>query len=154
MEALSINVIDCASRHLAYLPRFSTIHTLNSVAAASPVWVTTQTRGLQRTGWLIGYFPDAQGDAIFEEPAPELWIGPEVSEPFEDDLLLRYAPTPAGRAAFASYRGVHEQSPDVHRAIRAWCHDNGHRVAGPVWESYRWNLDPALRIIEIYYLLA
>jgi hypothetical protein len=154
MEALSIEIVDCASRYFAYLPRHGTIHSLNSVAAATPVWGTTADRGLPRTGWLIGCFPDAPGEAIFEEPAPELRIGPEVSEPFEDDLSLRCAATPAGRAASASYRGVHEESPKVHRAIRAWCAANGHQLAGPIWESYRWNTDPTLRVIEVYYLLA
>ena len=154
MAALAIEIVDSAARHLAYLPRHSTIHTLNSVAAATPVWASVEDRGLPRTGWLIGYFPDAPGEAIFEEPAPELWIGPELAAPFEADaLLLHYARTPAGRTAFASYRGVHEESPGVHRAIRAWCAERGETLAGPIWERYVWNTDPTLRVIEVYYLL-
>ena len=154
MAALSIQIVDSAVRHLAYLPRHATLYSLNSVAASTPVWVSAEDRGLPRTGWLIGYFPDAPDEAIFEEPGTELRIGPELAQPFEPDALLHYTQTPAGRTAFASYRGVHEESPEVHRAIRAWCTEHGETLAGPIWERYRWNTDPALRVIEVYYLLA
>lgn len=154
MAALAIEIIDSVARHLAYLPRHSTIYTLHAVAAATPVWVTAQDRGLPRTGWLIGYFPDAPDDTIFDGPPPELRLGPELAAPFEGDALLQYTATPAGRTAFASYRGVHEESPAVHRAIRSWCAGQGEALAGPIWERYVWNPDPARRVIEVYYLLA
>lgn len=153
MAVLSVQIIDSVARHLAYLPRHSTIHTLSAVAAATPVWATAQDRGLPRTGWLIGYFPDAPDDTIFDGPAPELRLGPELVAPFEGDTLLNYTATPTGRTAFAAYHGVHEESPAVHRAIRAWCAERGDTLAGPIWERYLWNADPAQRVIEVYYLL-
>jgi len=154
MAALTISIVESAARHLAYLPRHSTIHGLNGVAAATPVWASVADRGLPRTGWLVGYFPDAPGEAIFEEPGPELRIGPELAEPFTGDATLRHTHTPSGRTAFCSYRGVHEQSPEAHRAIRAWCEAEGETLAGPIWERYVWSTDPTMRVIEIYYLLA
>jgi effector-binding domain-containing protein len=154
MAAPSIHIVDCAARHLAYLPRHATIYTVSAVAAATPVWATARDRGLPRTGWLIGYFPDAAGDAIFTEPAPELQIGPEIEGPFEEDALLRHGHTPAGRAAFSSFRGTHEEVEGLHRAIRGWCAEQGETLAGPIWERYIWNTDPSQRVIELYYLLA
>ena len=154
MAATSIQIVDCAARHLAYLPRHGTIYSLFSVAAATPVWATTDARGLPRTGWVIGYFPDAPGDAIFTEPPPELRIGPEIQDSFTGDILLRHGETPAGRAAYTSFRGPHGEVEIHHRAIRAWCEDHGETFTGAIWERYVWNADPAQQVIELYYLLA
>ena len=154
MAAPSIQIVECAVRDFAYLPRHVTIYTVTAVSAASPVWTTAQERGLPRTGWLIGYFPNAPGEAIFTEPAPEMQIGPEVEGTFDGDALLRHGQTPAGRAASTSYRGTHEEVESYHRAIRAWCADHGETLAGPIWERYVWNEDPTRRVIELYYLLA
>jgi effector-binding domain-containing protein len=153
MAAPSIQIVDCAARHLAYLPRHGTIYAVNAVAAATPVWTTASDRGLPRTGWLLGYFPEAPGDAIFSEPAPELQIGPEIEGPFDEDVLLRHGQTPAGRAAFTSFRGMHAEVETYHRAIRAWCADHGETFTGAIWERYAWNTDPAQQVIELYYLL-
>ena len=154
MAAPSIQIVDCAARHFAYLPRHGTIYAVGAVAAASPVWTTATNRNLPRTGWLISYFPDAPGEAIFTEPAPALQVGPEVKGPFEDDMLLRHGQTPVGRAAFTSFRGTHEMVDQHHRAIRDWCAGNGETFTGAIWERYVWNSDPDLQVIEIYYLLA
>ncbi len=154
MAAPSIDIVDCAAHHFAYLPRHATIYTVSAVAAATPVWTTARDRNLPRTGWLIGCFPDAPGDAIFTGPAPEVQIGPEIEGPFEEDALLRHGETPAGRAAFSSFHGEHEQVEVLHRAIRDWCTEQSEVLAGPIWERYVWNTDPAHRLIEVYYLLA
>lgn len=154
MAAPSIQIVDCAAHHLAYLPRHGTIYSVNAVASATPVWITARDRGLLRTGWQLGYFPDAPGDAIFTEPAPELHIGPEIAGPFDEDALLRHGQTPAGRAAFTSFRGPHNEVETHHRAIRAWCAERGETFTGAIWERYVWHSDPSQQVIELYYLLA
>ncbi len=154
MAAPSIQIVDCAARHFAYLPRHATIYMVSDVAAASPVWATVSNRDLPPTGWQIGYFPHAPGDAIFVEPAPELRIGPEIAQPFEEDMLLRHGQTPAGRAAFTSFHGTHYEVETYHRAVRAWCADRGETFTGAIWERYAWNTDPPQQVIELYYLLA
>jgi hypothetical protein len=154
VAAPSIQIVECAACHFAYVPRHATIYTATAVSAATPVWANVQDRHLPRTGWLIGYFPDAPGEAIFTEPAPEMQIGPEVGVPFEGDPLLRHGETPAGRAAFTSFGGSYDEVEGYHRAVRAWCAQRGETPAGPIWERYVWNIDPALRVNELYYLLA
>ena len=54
----------------------------------------------------------------------------------------------------ACFKGPYDGIEAAHRAIRAWCAENGHALAGPIWEICIWNQDPALLETHIHYLLA
>jgi effector-binding domain-containing protein len=154
MDAPSISIIECAPRLFAYTRRQAVLKNMPAVAAASPVWRTVFERGLKSLETPLAVFVDAAGETLFGDEGFLVDLGMEVLEPFEGDLTLQLGTTPAGRAAAATFNGPYEARIEtVHRAIRAWCRDHSHAVAGPIWEVYSWNEDPTLQEITVHYLL-
>lgn len=154
MEALSITVVESAPRLIAYVRRLATLKTLPAVAAASPVWGKLFERNIGSTNVPIAVFIDAAGDALLDGGEVFIDLGVEILAPFEDDLILKVRETPSGRSATALVTGPYQGIETVHRAIRTWCAENGHVPAGPIWEVYKWNQDPALLETRVHYLLA
>jgi effector-binding domain-containing protein len=60
--------------------------------------------------------------------------------------------------ATATHLGPYGGLGAAHNAVRQWCTDNNHRLAGPSWEIYdhwqrEWNDDPSGIRTDVYYLL-
>jgi effector-binding domain-containing protein len=118
--------------------------------ACGLVWNAVRDRGLQGAGRLV---------AIFWDTVFHLDVGVEYPNDFTQDGELIPSATPAGTVAtatlFGPYSGLHE----VHRVIRDWCVENGHKLAGPAWEIYghwleEWNNDPSQIRTDVFYLIA
>ena len=62
--------------------------------------------------------------------------------------------SPQGVAATAVHWGDYSAMAPTYTALRKWCADNGHHLAGPSWEVYGdWAEDPAKLRTDIYFLL-
>ena len=66
--------------------------------------------------------------------------------------------TPRGPVATTTLYGPYGQLHKAHEAIRLWCANNRHALAGPNWEIYghwqdEWNNDPAKIRTDVFYLL-
>jgi effector-binding domain-containing protein len=67
--------------------------------------------------------------------------------------------TPAGAVASATHFGPYGGLGAAHDAVRTWCRENHHQLAGPSWEIYghwqpEWNDDPSRIRTDVFYLLS
>jgi effector-binding domain-containing protein len=154
MGALAISIVECAPRLFAYVRRQATLHSMPAVAAATPVWGRVFEQSIPSTDRAVAVFHDAAGESLFSDEGFLVDIGVEVLEPLDDDPILKFGTTPSGRAATLGFSGPYGEIEAIHRAIRAWCDENGEVLAGPVWEIHAWNEDPALLHTQVHYLLA
>lgn len=85
----------------------------------------------------------------------EVEFGVGVTAPFAPVGRVRDVPLPVGAVAAATHWGDDAKLGASHAAIVAWCHAQGHALAGTRWEVYgHWSDDPAARRTDVYYLLA
>ena len=79
----------------------------------------------------------------------------------EDEVLLSTdqgratcSGTPGGAAATVAHIGHYDRLGEAHAAIRTWCRQHGHPIAGPNWEVYGdWHHDPGQLWTDVFYLL-
>jgi len=98
--------------------------------------------------------------ALYLDDQVNLEVGVELEAPLPPtarDPLIASA-LPAGAVASTTHFGPYQQLPSAHNALRAWCAQQGHTLAGPNWEIYdhwqdAWNADPSRIRTDIYYLL-
>jgi effector-binding domain-containing protein len=91
--------------------------------------------------------------ALYLDCEINLEVGVEVAEQFTGDDQVICSSIPAGRVATAVHIGPYNRLHEAHTAIRKWCADNGHTLAGPNWEIYgHWNDDPAKVRTDVFYL--
>lgn len=94
--------------------------------------------------------------AVYWNGDIRLEVGVELARAFDEtDGLVRSA-TPAGLTAFTTHVGPYGQLGKAHEAIRVWCKERGHRLAGPNWEIYghwqsEWNDDPSKITTDVFY---
>ena len=96
--------------------------------------------------------------AIYWDRSSRLEVGVELHGPFVDQGTVVHSATPAGAVASVTHYGPYGGLGAAHDAVRRWCEDNQHRLAGPNWEIYghwqrEWNDDPSLIRTDVYYLL-
>jgi effector-binding domain-containing protein len=96
--------------------------------------------------------------AIYWDNMIRLDVGVELYAPFEERGEVVRSATPAGPAAVAIHYGPYGGLGAAHRAIRAWCEANHHKLAGPNWEIYghwqeEWNADPSRIRTDVFYQL-
>jgi effector-binding domain-containing protein len=96
--------------------------------------------------------------AVYLDDEMNLEVGVELEGPIHAQDPLIASATPAGQVATTVHFGPYQRLPEAHRAIRQWCGNNGHALAGPNWELYghwidAWNNDPSQIRTDIYYLL-
>jgi effector-binding domain-containing protein len=96
--------------------------------------------------------------AIYWDGSIRLEVGVELHGPFVEHGAVVHSATPAGAVASATHFGPYGGLGAAHEAIRRWCEDNHHRLAGPNWEIYghwerEWNDDPSRIRTDVYYLL-
>jgi effector-binding domain-containing protein len=80
-------------------------------------------------------------------------VGVELGGRFESTGEVTVSSLPAGTVVTATHRGGFEGLPNAHQAIAVWCAENGHSLAGPMWELYGNSEDSGEDTTEIYYLL-
>jgi effector-binding domain-containing protein len=96
--------------------------------------------------------------AIYWDCSIRLEVGVELHGPFVEHGEVVCSATPAGAVASATHFGPYGGLGAAHDAVRQWCRENNHRVAGPNWEIYdhwqpAWNADPSRIRTDVYYLL-
>src|SRR3954469_15258066 len=138
-------------RPLAVVRRRARPHELARVVpdACGVVWTAARAQPAAAPGRHVAVYLDGQIN---------LEIGVEVDGPFAANGEVVPSATPAGPTATATHLGPYSSLGQTHDAIRQWCTDHGHALAGPSWEVYGhwqadWNADPARIRTDIYYLL-
>jgi effector-binding domain-containing protein len=96
--------------------------------------------------------------AIYWDDEINLEVGVEVAAPFPACGEVVGSATPLGLVATTTHHGPYGQLGEAHEAIRRWCEQNGHTLAGPNWEVYghwkdEWNNDPTKIVTDVFYLL-
>jgi effector-binding domain-containing protein len=96
--------------------------------------------------------------AIYWDGRINLEVGVELEAPFAGHGEVVGSATPAGTAATTTHFGPYDRLHEAHQAIRRWCADHGHELAGPNWEIYghwadEWNNDPTKIRTDVSYLM-
>ena len=96
--------------------------------------------------------------AIYWDGTIRLEVGVELLGPFAEQGDVVLSGTPAGTAAWTTHVGPYGGLGGAHDAVRKWCADHGHRLAGPSWEIYghwlpEWNNDPSQIRTDVFYLI-
>jgi effector-binding domain-containing protein len=142
-----VEVKQVASIPLAVVRRRARLDELSTVVpeACGVVWNFVRGAAIKPLGRNVALYLD---DDI------NLEVGVEVAGPFASDGNVVLSATPAGLVAATIHIGPYNRLPEAHRAIRRWCIDNHHEIAGPNWEIYgHWNDDPAQLQTDVQYLL-
>lgn len=118
--------------------------------ACGVVWRTVRAQQVQGVGRNVALYLD---DEI------NLEVGVELDAAFAGHGEVVGSAIPSGTVATATHLGPYGGLPRAHGAIRDWCANRGHALAGPNWEVYghwreSWNTDPSGIRTDVYYLLA
>ena len=118
--------------------------------ACGLVWQTLRDQQIAGAGRHITVYLDGKIN---------LEIGVELQTPFAGHGQVVPSATPAGHVAATTHFGPYPTLKTAHEAIRRWCHDNGHLLAGSNWEIYGhwqtdWDTDPSRIRTDVFYLLA
>ena len=102
-----------------------------------------------------GNFPKpGRNLALYLDGVMNIECGVEVFQPFAGNDRVVCSSTPAGLVATAAHLGPYNRLGDAHHAVRKWCADQGHVLAGPSWEVYdHWNDDPTKLRTDVFWLL-
>ena len=118
-------------------------------AACGTVWSVIRAQQLAGAGRHV---------AIYWDDQINLEVGVEMAAPFAGHGEVVGSATPAGPVATTTHYGPYGQLHQPHEAIRLWCGNHGHTLAGPNWEIYghwqdEWNRDPTKIRTDVFYLL-
>lgn len=96
--------------------------------------------------------------AVYLDDRINLEVGVELAAPFAGHGDVVGSSIPSGTVATATHFGPYDRLHAAHQAIRDWCADHGHALAGPSWEIYghwedTWNSDPSKIRTDVFYLL-
>ncbi|MDZ4780805.1 MAG: GyrI-like domain-containing protein [Planctomycetia bacterium] len=96
--------------------------------------------------------------AVYLDDQINLEVGVELDAPIAGLGEVVGSATPSGLVATTTHFGPYGLLHAAHEAIRRYCAQHGHTLAGPSWEIYghwkdEWNSDPSKICTEIYYLL-
>jgi effector-binding domain-containing protein len=97
--------------------------------------------------------------AIYWDGSIRLEVGVELAGPFTEQGEVVCSATPGGAVAWATHFGPYGAIGAAHEAVRRFCQDNNHRLAGPSWEIYghwrdEWNTNPSQIRTDVFYLLS
>jgi effector-binding domain-containing protein len=114
------------------------------------VWNALKAHGVKGAGRNLAVYLDEQIN---------LEVGVEMDGPFAGVGEVVASSKPGGTVATTTHVGPYQLLGNAHRAIRDWCEQHGHRMAGPNWEVYghwqdHWNNDPGQITTDVFYLLA
>jgi effector-binding domain-containing protein len=106
-----------------------------------------QNPGLRTDGDNVAIYWEESGEGSIE-------CGVQVTRRFEDTDQVICSATPAGVVAMTSHFGPYSELGPAHKAVRAWCAQNGREITPPFWEIYGdWSEDPAKLRTDVLYLL-
>jgi len=149
--ALDVRLERVKSLPLAVVRRRASLAELGTVipAACGTVWNVVRDLKVPGAGRHVCVYLDDEFN---------LEIGVELKSPFAGHGEVVGSATPAGTVATATHFGPYPGLPEVHRAIRQWCADHGHTMAGPNWDLYghweqAWSDDPSQIRTDVFYLL-
>ena len=112
------------------------------------VYSTARAEGIALDGLNVFVYRDSGPDRA----AIDFGVG--VNAPFEARGAMKCTVTPAGLVAHTTHRGEYRGLRNAHAAVKKWCADNGHALAGPRWEAYgHWTEDASNLETEVCYLL-
>jgi effector-binding domain-containing protein len=141
-----------SGRPLAVVRRRAASHELSKVVpdACGTVWNVMRSQQVAGAGRHIAVYLDDQIN---------LEVGVELDTSFAGHGEVVPSATPPGLVATTTHFGPYHLLHGAHVAIRRWCDDNGHVLAGPNWEVYghwqdEWNSDPSKIRTDVFYLLA
>ena len=147
-----VRLAQTTSRPLAVVRRKAALHELADVVpkACGLVWSVLQTQKVTGAGRLV---------ALYWDDVIHLEVGVELETPFVGHDEVVGSAIPAGPVATATHFGPYNRLHEAHKAIREWCADHGHQLAGPNWEVYdhwdkQWNANPSLIRTDVFYLLS
>ncbi|HLW64573.1 MAG TPA: GyrI-like domain-containing protein [Gemmataceae bacterium] len=140
-----------ASRPIAVLRRRASLPELGKIIPDACGLVWNVVRALKIVG--AGRHVALYWDDVFN-----LEIGVELDGPFAGHGEVIASALPGGTVATAVHLGPYQQLPAAHQAIREWCQQHGHTLAGPSWEIYdhwkhEWCDDPTKIRTDVFYLL-
>jgi effector-binding domain-containing protein len=96
--------------------------------------------------------------ALYWDGEINLDVGVELDTTFVSDGNVIPSATPGGLVASAIHLGPYQRLGETHTAIRQWCAEQGHQLAGPSWEIYghweeEWKRDAEKIRTDIFYLV-
>jgi effector-binding domain-containing protein len=140
-----------SSRPLAVVRRRAASHELSNVVpdACGAVWNVVRSQQVTGAGRHVAVFLDDQVN---------LEIGVELDAPFAGYGEVVGSATPPGPVATTTHYRPYGLLHEAHEAIRLWCRNNGHTLAGPNWEIYghwkdEWNTDPTKICTDVFCLI-
>ena len=146
-----VRIEQLSSRPLAVVRRRARLQELAKVVpdACGTVWSVIRAQKITGAGRHVALYLD---DKI------NLEVGVELDTPIAGHGEVVGSATPAGTVATAVHFGPYHRLHEAHEAIRQWCADNSHALAGPNWEIYghwkdEWNTDPTKIRTDVFYLL-
>ena len=149
--ASEVRLEQLSSRPLAVVRRRARRDELAQVvpAACGAVWNVVRSQQIPGAGRHV---------AIYLDDAINLEVGVELDTPFAGHGEVVGSATPAGTVATATHFGPYGRLHEAHRAIREWCAELNHVLAGPNWEIYghwidEWNTDPSKIRTDVFYLV-
>ncbi len=100
---------------------------------------------LRTDGHNVAIYWDDSGEETVE-------VGVQVVKQFQESDDVVNSAVPAGLVATTAHFGPYSDLRAAHKAVRAWCKQNGYALAGPSWEVYGdWNDDPAKLRTDVFY---
>jgi effector-binding domain-containing protein len=119
------------------------------------VYAFLERSGVRQAGHNVVLYLDQEDRGLFmTEGGVPVEAGVEVAGPFEAAGRVKCSQTPGGAVASVVHVGPYQRLPEAHAAVRRWCQEQGHSIAGPNWEVYGdWTEDPAGLRTEVVYLL-
>src|SRR4051812_30355537 len=117
--------------------------------ACGIVWNVVRAQNIKGAGRHVALYLDDQIN---------LEVGVELEAPFAGHGEVLGSGLPSGTVATTTHFGPYNQLPAAHHAIRDWCANHGHALAGPNWEIYghwddAWNSDPSKIRTDVFYQL-
>jgi effector-binding domain-containing protein len=141
-----------SSRPLAMVRRQAKLEELAKVIpdGCGKVWDVVRSQQLKKSA--------GRHVALYWDDDFNLEVGCEMDGPFSGHDEVFPSATPGGLVATAVHFGPYNQLPAAHHAIRRWCAEHNHTLAGPNWEIYShwvhaWCDDPTKIRTDVYYLL-
>ena len=114
------------------------------ISLLDQVWPVLRAQGVRTGHNVVMYLDDLS----------HIEAGVEIFGDFSPTADVRTSATPHGLAATAVHWGDYAEMAPTYTALRKWCADNGHRLAGPSWEVYGdWHADPQQLRTDLYLLL-
>jgi effector-binding domain-containing protein len=139
------------SRPLAVVRRRCTLQEFATVIpeACGIVWNIVRAQKVTGAGRHV---------AIYWDDVFNLEVGVELDAPFAGHDEVVGSAIPSGTVATAMHLGPYNRLPEALQAIRRWCAQHGHTLAGPNWDIYdhwkdEWCADPTQIRTEVFYLV-